>query len=81
MPGYHLREIEKGELGSVSKVIEELQEYEDALDQNSTIMCHVELADVYGALEALAETHDLSMDDLKIFSNITKRAFQSGERT
>ena len=56
------------------------QEYEDALNQDCKIMAMVELSDIYGALEALAENYNLSMQDLATFSNITKRAFINGVR-
>lgn len=78
--GYHKRKINKGVLGQASKIIEEVAEYEDAIEQKSVIMAMVELSDIYGALEALAETHHLTMEDLKSFSDITKRAFKNGFR-
>lgn len=43
-------------------------------------MAELELADIYGALEAVAESHNLTMKDLKKMSNLTKRAFKSGSR-
>ena len=78
---YHLKDIRKGILGRSSKIREELEELEDAEDQGVTIMAHVELSDVYGALEACAGAYGLSMDDLKKMSDVTKRAFASGHRT
>jgi len=80
MAGYHLREIRKGELGRLSKIQEELDELKDAEFQFSKIMIHVELADLYGAVEAYAKTYGLTMEDLKLFSDITKRAFENGAR-
>ena len=44
-------------------------------------MQELELADIYGALEAVAHSHGLKMKDLKKMSKITKRAFKSGVRT
>lgn len=79
-PGYHVTNIKKGELGQTSKIQEELDELKDALAQGSKIMAAVELADLYGALEAFAETQGYSMNDLRIFSFITKRAFTNGHR-
>ena len=61
-------------------MIEELEEYMDAVDQHCKIMAMHELSDVYGALEALAEKHSLTMEDLKSMSDITKRAFKNGRR-
>ena len=43
-------------------------------------MAIVELADIYGALEAVAKSHNLSMKDLKKMSKLTKRAFKNGHR-
>jgi hypothetical protein len=78
--GYHKRKIQKGELGKISKIIEEIEELEDAEEQNCKIMAQVELADIYGALEEYAKTYNLTMDDLKSMSDITKRAFNDGSR-
>ena len=78
---YHLKKIKKGELGKISKVQEEVLEYMDAKKQKCKIMQELELADIYGALEALAESHGLKMKDLKKMANITKRAFKSGCRS
>ena len=78
--GYHLTKILKGTLGEISKVEEELREYIDAKQQGCIIMQELELADMYGALEAVAKSHNLTMDDLRIMSDITKRAFEDGTR-
>lgn len=78
--GYHIREIKKGVLGTSSKIREELDELEDALEQGVKIMVLVEMADLYGALEAMAETLGITIGDLKDMSNITKRAFSDGSR-
>ena len=53
----------------------------DAKKQKCKIMQELELADIYGALEALAVSHGLKMKDLKKMSHITKRAFKSGCRS
>lgn len=79
-PGYHLREIAKGKLGEVSKIREELEELEDALEQGIEIMALVEMSDLYGALEALAQSKGKTMDDLKRMSDATRRAFLNGVR-
>ena len=78
--GYHLYNITKGKLGDISKIKEEIEEYEDAVNQDCKLMAMVELSDIYGALEALAETYNLTMQDLAVFSDITKRAFINGVR-
>lgn len=74
------REITKGVLGEPSKIREELDELEDAVSQGNTILAHCELADLYGALEAVAEKYGLSMEQLQVMADATKRAFQSGSR-
>jgi hypothetical protein len=78
---YHKTKIEKGILGTPEKIIEEVLEYKDSIDQNCTIMAQIELSDIYGALESLAEKHNLTMNDLKIMSDITKSAFKDGSRS
>ncbi len=49
--GYHLNDIKRGIVGEFSKVVEELYEFKDALDQGSSIMALIELADLYGAVD------------------------------
>jgi NTP pyrophosphatase (non-canonical NTP hydrolase) len=80
--GYHKATIKKGIYGQLSKIQEELDEVADAMDQNCKIMALCELSDVYGALEAYLKRNfvNMSMDDLRIMSNITKSAFNDGER-
>jgi len=80
MAGYHIRKIKKGVLGHSSKIAEELAEYDDAVEQDIEILATCELADLYGALEALAHKHGLSMNDLKKMADATKRAFEDGSR-
>lgn len=79
--GYHLREIKtKGVYGDVSKVYEELEEFEESLEQGCKIMALLELSDAYGALEAVAVKMGFNMEDLRKMSCATKRAFQDGTR-
>lgn len=77
---YHLTEIAKGVLGELSKIQEELDEVKDAENQQNKIMIGCELSDLYGAIEAYASKFDLTMEDLKIMSEATKRAFKTGRR-
>lgn len=56
-PGYHLTDIERGELGELSKVREELYELLDAHIQKSRIMVSIELADTVGAFQAFLDRH------------------------
>lgn len=79
--GYHIKEIRKGTLGEISKLYEELEELEDAIQQKCKIMASIELSDLYGAIEAFAKVKfNLTMDDLKSMSEITKRAFLNKRR-
>lgn len=78
--GYHLREIPKGVYGELSKIEEELLELKDAEEQGIKVMAAVEMADIYGALEAYAEKNGLTMEDLKKMSDVTKKAFKDGSR-
>jgi len=80
MAGYHTVAINKGVLGKSSKIQEELDELQDAEKQEVKILVHCELADLYGALEACASSHGLTMDDLKAMADLTKNAFKVGER-
>lgn len=78
---YHLKEIPKGVIGEPSKIIEEFSEWEDALEQNCKIMELIELSDLLGAIELYTlNYYNINLEDLKTMSEITKRAFESGER-
>lgn len=81
-PGYHLEVIEKGILGELSKIEEELAELKDARAQGVRIMELVELSDLIGAVEAYLEKNhpDTSIFDLMRMSDVTKRAFRNGRR-
>lgn len=78
--GYHVRQIAKGVLGEASKIQEELDELLDAEAQQNKILAMCELADLYGALEAVATRYGLSMEDLRSMAHATARAFQDGSR-
>tara|TARA_B100000745_G_scaffold192726_1_gene126766 strand:+ start:31659 stop:31901 length:243 start_codon:yes stop_codon:yes gene_type:complete len=79
--GYHIRPIQKGVLGTPSKIQEELDELKDAIEQDVKILAIVELSDIYGALEAVADSYGMTMQDLAKMHQCTKRAFLSGDRT
>lgn len=81
-PGYHLRHIEKGIVGEGSKIVEEIHEFEEAIEQGSQIMALIELADSVGAMkEFLAKHHpSIPFEQLEHFADITRRAFQNGRR-
>lgn len=79
--GYHLREITtKGLYGRTSKIREELEELEESLEQENKILALVELSDLYGALEGVAESLGTNMTELRVMSDATKRAFRDGTR-
>ena len=80
--GYHTKFIEKGEIGEFSKIREEFEELRDAESQEDKILIICELSDLIGAIECYAEQHyNLSIDDLKRFSDKTKSSFLEGKRT
>lgn len=81
-PGYHTREITKGVLGEPSKIMEELAEFEDAVDQGVALMALIELSDVQGAIRAYLEKHHptITMVELEKMNEVTRRAFQNGRR-
>ena len=78
--GYHKRKIDKGELGKFSKIKEEFQEFEDAVEQNDLILQLCELSDLIGAIEAFIEHRGIFLEDLKKFSDKTKESFKEGKR-
>jgi hypothetical protein len=80
--GYHTRPIQKGTLGEISKIQEEVDELADAAAQGVKIMELVELSDLLGAVEKYLERHHegTTMDDLMAMSAVTRRAFESGSR-
>lgn len=81
-PGYHLTPIAKGELGQISKILEEADELQDAADQGIKVMILTELSDLYGAIDAYLNKHfpGITMTDLAAMSLVTKRAFDNGGR-
>ncbi len=82
-PGYHITHIQKGVLGEVSKIREEVEELIDAEAQGARVMAIIELSDLLGAVEAYLEKQKLgvTMDDLMKMAHITKRAFKNGHRS
>ena len=78
--GYHVRKIEKGTLGEFSKIKEEFDELQDAVEQGDKVLTVCELTDLVGAIEEYAKKFNLSLVDLVKFSNKTKEAFKEGKR-
>ena len=83
VPGYHMRDIPRGELGELSKIREEMDELQDSVAQGARIMQLMEMSDMIGAMEAFMDRHHpgYTMDDLIKMKNITRRAFVNGKRT
>lgn len=79
--GYHLTEIPKGVLGEFSKIEEEFLEALDALKQNNNVMLLIELSDLLGAIDAFVNRYNLTLEDLIIMKDATKRAFDDGTRS
>lgn len=78
--GYHSVEIEKGKLGEFSKIKEEFEEFQDAYNQDDEVLQICELTDLLGAIEAYSKKWNLTLEQLILFSNKTKSAFQDGKR-
>jgi phosphoribosyl-ATP pyrophosphohydrolase len=70
MSKWHTAEIQKGELGKLSKIQEELDEARDAEAQGQTLMLLFELSDIIGACGLVAQRHGMSLDDLVKFSKL-----------
>lgn len=79
--GYHKIEIKKGILGEFSKIREEFEELSDAIEQEDKILQICELTDLIGAIEYFVEKKfNLTLSDLKAFSDKTKSAFKENKR-
>ena len=78
--GYHSYQIPKGLYGEASKIEEEFLEFKDAIQQNNVLMAMLELSDMIGAIEEYIKKYHMTLDDLLIMKNATKRAFECGRR-
>ena len=83
MAGYHIREIEKGVVGELSKIYEEVEEIKDAAEQGVEIMLLVELSDMIGATDLYLKKYhpSITIQDLLKMSEVTQRAFITGGRS
>ena len=73
MSKWHKKEISKGVLGELSKIREELEEAEDALEQDQILMLLFELSDICGAAGLVAEkltNGAFNIDELVKFSKL-----------
>ena len=79
--GYHKRDITRGKFREFSKIKEEFEELEDAVQQEDVILQMCELADLVGAIEGYANSHlGISLEDIIKFKDKTKTSFQEGSR-
>jgi len=78
---YHLVEIEKGVLGEFSKIREEFEELQDAVNQDNHVMILAELSDMIGAIEKYASKWNISLEQLIKLKERTEAAFNSGRRS
>lgn len=80
--GYHVRNIKKGQTGEISKIREEVDELEDAVEQGATLMALLELSDIIGAITLYLGKHhpSLSVYDLIKMADRTRSAFEDGSR-
>ena len=80
--GYHSKKIERGQLGHHSKIREEFEEFQDAIEQGNPVMALLELSDMLGAIEAYTlKSHNITLNDLLVMKNVTQSAFQDGSRS
>jgi phosphoribosyl-ATP pyrophosphohydrolase len=78
---YHLKKIEKGKLGELSKIQEEWEEFQDGVVQESPILILCELADLIGAIEAYTlNKYNITLDQVIKMKKATKKAFELGSR-
>lgn len=77
--GFHKNIITRGIYGEISKVREELEEAEDAIQQGQTLMLLVELADIIGACAGVAAKHGLSINDLVAFAQLRSKVAMEEE--
>ena len=79
--GYHLHPIKKGNLGEVSKITEEYEEFLDGVEQDNPVLQLVELSDLLGAIDSYSKSKfNIGLEDLMKMTSATRRAFESGKR-
>tara|TARA_R110000868_G_scaffold218576_2_gene469244 strand:- start:165919 stop:166176 length:258 start_codon:yes stop_codon:yes gene_type:complete len=80
--GYHIRKIKPGQIGEQSKIVEEMEEFIDSLEQNNPLMGLIELSDMLGAVELYLEKHhpSITLDHLITMAKTTRRVFEDGTR-
>jgi hypothetical protein len=80
---YHLKHIKRGVFGEASKIVEETEEFVDALKQNNDVMALIELSDQIGAIRGWLEKYHptITLDHLITMNDATTRAFVNGHRS
>lgn len=79
--GYHIRQINSGVLGKVSKITEEYEEFMDAIDQGNPVLALIELSDLLGAIESYTDlNYRITLNDLILMKERTQSAFTDGSR-
>lgn len=79
--GYHSRKINKGTLGHATKIIEEYEEWQDAIILGNPVMELVELSDLIGAIEAYSvQYYNINLNQLMVMTRATQSAFKDGSR-
>lgn len=71
--GYHKKNIQKGKLGELSKIKEELDEAFDAEEQKQDLMLLIELSDIIGAVEAVAKKYNFTLEQLIEFTKLNSK--------
>lgn len=73
---YHINQIPNGEYGKLSKVVEELHELKDSIQQNNRIMSLCELSDILGAMDGcFGERINLQFQPSESEQNIIKEVY------
>ena len=79
---YHTRYIAKGVYGESTKILEEIEEFKDALVQQNPVLALCELSDVLGAIGGYVEkNYNITLQDLVKMSALNRKAFESGTRS
>lgn len=78
--GYHKKKIKRGVVGEFSKIEEEFYEAQDAHETDNKVMLFQELSDMLGAIEEYISKYNLTLEDLIVMKNLTKKVFKEGYR-
>lgn len=77
---YHKLKIHKHAVGSPYKIQEEFLEYIDSLATGNLVMAVQELSDLYGCIETEIQKFGMTVQELKVISDLMKEVFDSGTR-